>query len=442
MLFCGFLSYGQNTTQYNSPNDSTKNAKINSPNDSLSNYVFPFFRDIDTAYQSRYPFIDYSKNNFHFYTKNSKNWELLYSRMAEMFKEKNQKLNFYHIGGSHIQADIYTHDARTQLQTRWSNLEGERGLIFPFDLAKTNNPGNYDFKSPNSWKGHRSVTQHDRDYGVLGASITCSDSASIIVFRYDRTVIKPGFSKIRILHNKGYFPIELNFGQDEVFIIEKRHHPELGYTDVFFTDPLDTFNVQFARTINSPFEVELFGFQLSNASPGISYTAIGVNGAGLYTYLDCKNFEEQLTLYPPDFFAFSVGTNDGNVPYDDFRPEVYKSNLEKMMKIVLRANPNCAILLTVPNDSYYHRRSLNRNIAREREMMEELAVKYEVPIWDLYGLMGELGSSKTWMRNGLMVSDLVHFTSPGYHLKGELYMDAFMKWMDQMKTFTNTQLNY
>ncbi len=403
------------------------------PNDSLSAYKFPLFQTLDTNLAQTYPFIHFDYNQYRFYSRTSPNWEKLYVKMHEMIANKDRKLNFYHIGGSHIQADIYTHDMRTFLQTEWEGLPGERGLIFPFDLAHTNNPFNYEFDSPNRWEGHRSVIHHDRDYGVLGASITCDDSASIIRFKYDRTAVAPSFTRLRIFHNKGEFPVELNFGKDEILIIEKRHDPILGYTDVYFTDPLDTFDVQFARTSNSTYTVEIYGFQLSNTDPGISYTAIGINGAGLYTYLDCKYFEEQLSAYPPDFFAFSVGTNDGNVPYSSFDPQLYKSNLEKMMQIVLRANPDCAILLTVPNDSYYHRRYLNKNIARERTVIIELAEKYKVPVWDLYGLMGELGSSKTWMLKGLMKRDLVHFTSPGYHLKGELYFDAFMKWMKQME---------
>jgi hypothetical protein len=105
-------------------------------------------------------------------------------------------------------------------------------------------------------------------------------------------------------------------------------------------------------------------------------------------------------------------------------------------------NPNCAILLTVPNDSYYHQRFLNRNIAREREMIIELAETYHAAVWDFYGIMGELGSSKLWKNNGLMQGDLVHFTSPGYHLKGELFTDSFLKFLRQMHERTiQTTLN-
>ncbi len=405
--------------------------------DSLSNYHFHDFRDMDTSLRSTYPFVNYSKNNFEFFTKESPNFKTFYNKLDKLITKKEGKLNMYHIGGSHLQADIYTNDIRMDLQSRWEGLTGERGWVFPFDLAKTNNPGNYEFSSPNAWRGLRSVVHKPKkvgfDYGILGCAVTCADSAMIIKFKHDRTTSKPPMNHLRIFHNIGEFPYWLHFGEDELLVGRTVHNPELGSTDIYFTDYIDTFNLQFCRTRNEVPELEIYGFLMMNDEPGISYTAIGINGAGLYTYLRNIRFEEQLKTYPPDFFAYSVGTNDGNVPYKDFKPEVYKRNLEKMMQMALRANPDCALLLTVPNDSYYHRRYLNKNIARERTVIIELAKEYNMAVWDLYGLMGELGSSKTWRNNKLMRSDMIHFTFEGYHFKGNLYIDALLKFMDQFE---------
>lgn len=406
-------------------------------NDSLSSYVIPDFRDMDTSMRSVYPFVDYSKNNFEFFTKESPNFSTFYKKLSTLIETQEGKLNMYHIGGSHLQADIYTNDIREYVQDRWEGLPGERGWVFPFSLAHTNNPGNYRFYSPNEWTQYRSVKhkpkKYDFDYGILGYGITCADSSMEIKFKYNRTFIKPPIQHIRIFHNIGEFPYEINFDEDEILVKRKEHNLELGSTDIYFTDPLDSFNVQFTRMYNEVPELEIYGFLLMNDEPGISYTAIGVNGAGLYTYLANIRFEEQMKTYPPDFFAYSVGTNDGNVPYADFKPEVYKENLRKMMDMALRANPDCALLLTVPNDSYYRRRYLNKNIARERDMIIELAKEYDMAVWDLYGLMGELGSSKTWRNNKLMRGDMIHFTYEGYHFKGNLYIDALLKFMDQFE---------
>ena len=355
--------------------------------DSLSNYQFPDFKVMDTSLRSTYPFVNYAKNNFEFFTKDSPNFQVFYDKLTKLIETKKGKLNLYHIGGSHLQADIYTNDIRMDLQSRWKGLSGERGWVFPFDLAKTNNPGNYEFSSPNSWRGLRSVVHKPKkvgiDYGILGCAITCPDSAIIIRFKHDRTTSKPPMNHLRIFHNIGEFPYWLNFGEDEILVERTEHNPQLGSTDIYFTDYIDTFNLQFCRTQNEVPELEIYGFLMMNDEPGISYTAIGVNGAGLYTYLDNVRFEEQLKTYPPDFFAYSVGTNDGNVPYKDFKPAVYKRNLEKMMQMALRANPDCALLLTVPNDSYYHRKYLNKNIARERTVIIELAKEYKMAVWDL-----------------------------------------------------------
>ncbi len=402
--------------------------------DTLNSYQFSDFYKLDSAYKSKFPFIHFEKNNFQFLTPASPNWVNLYRNMRTMVHAKDRKLNFYHIGGSHLQADIYTHVIREDLQTTWEGIPGERGFLFPFDLAKSNNPGNYEFSSSNDWKSYRSVA-HDvceLDYGLLGAIVSCSDSKIDLHFRHDKTNVKPGFSKVRIFHNKGVFPYTLDFGAIQTCVLDERRNEDIGYTDVFFVDCIDSFDLQITKTITTPFELKISGIQLTNQQPGISYTSIGLNGAALFTYLECGNFEEQLKQSAPDFFAFSVGTNDANMPFDSFDPLLYKSNLEKMIQIVLRANPNCAILLTVPNDSYYHKKNLNKNIARQRIVINELAIQYQCPVWDLYGIMGELGSSKTWQDAGLMKEDKVHFTPIGYHLKGDMYFDAFMKWLEQM----------
>jgi lysophospholipase L1-like esterase len=411
-------------------------AEVEEYNDSLSAYNFPDFRDIDTSTRSLYPFVHFDKNNYEFFTQSSPNFEILHEKFRRLIDEKKGKINMYHIGGSHVQADIYTNDVREYLQERWSDIPGERGWVFPFDLAKTNNPGNYEFSSPNAWTPYRSIphrpSKYDFDYGLLGAGVTCGDTVITVKFEYDRTTSKPPIHSVRIFHNIGEFPYWMHFGSDELLVIGSEHNAELGYTDVHFSDGLDSMNIQFRHTGTNAPELEIYGFILMNDLPGISYNTIGINGAGLYTYLANVRFEDQLKTYPPDFFAYAVGTNDGNTTYAKFNPSVYKRNLEKMMQMALRANPNCALLLTVPNDSYYHRKYLNKNIARERTVIKELAAEYGMAVWDLYGIMGELGSSRTWQLNKLMRSDKIHFTHEGYHFKGDMFIDSFLKYMDQM----------
>ena len=404
-------------------------AQIAPIGDSLADFRPPKFANLDSSYLLRFPVVDFDLNYFQFYTEKSHNWEILFDKMSKMKETKQGKLNFYHAGGSHLQADIYTHEVRSKFQTQNDLLEGERNWVFPYDLAKTNNPWNYEFTSPNTWKRFRSVVkeQANETYGLSGIKISCADSISSMSFRYDKTKVKPVIQRIRIFHNKGTLPYRIDWKEQNDNIEQVITDTIIGFTEVKFKKPFITFVVEFERLIPEEYDLEIYGLQLLNYFPGVSYSNIGINGAALWNYLACARLEEELKMTPPDFFAFSVGTNDGNVSPESFDPVMYKNNLERLMQAVLRTNPECALLLTVPNDSYFHRIDLNPNIERERTVIRELAIKYNCPVWDLYGIMGGLGSSKTWYTNKLMQKDLVHFTKAGYHLKGDLYYDAFEK---------------
>ncbi|RYM35425.1 hypothetical protein ERX46_00090 [Brumimicrobium glaciale] len=423
--------------------DSIAKSLLSRDSDSLNGYLNEdLFGIIDTSVQSQYPFIGFDQNHYQFYTKESPAFEKLFFEIQQMVKTKNGKLNFYHIGGSHIQADIYTNDMRQYLAKYWEDLPGERGWVFPFKMARTNNPWNYGFTSKNEWTGHRSVIHRSDSvhYGLLGAAISSTDRKLNLSFDYKGDNEKLPIDHIRVYHNKGELAYNIKYDPIKNPIVHQFTNEQFGFTDTYFKKEFTSFDVEFIKKNDSLISdsirnksLFIYGFQLMNNQPGIAYTAIGINGAGLYTYRDNENFTEQLSQAPPHFFAFSVGTNDANVPYDQFDPQEYKRNLEGLMKKVLLANPDCAILLTVPNDSYYKRKYLNKNIDRERTVIIELAKKYEIPVWDLYGLMGELGSSKTWSTNKLMKSDLVHFSVDGYHLKGDLFFEAFLKWIEQME---------
>ena len=401
--------------------------------DDLRNYNHPEFAKSNSEISEKKSLINLDCNQFAFFSEKSNNWLYLYTEIQKMIAKKDRKLNFYHIGGSHIQADIYTHDFRTFLQSNWPGLDGERGLVFPFGLASTNNPSNYNFSSPNNWTGFRSVSARPEDlqYGLTGAAIKCADSLIVVNFKHMRSLVKPPFNRLRIYHNTGEFFYDMNFGSQELFVTDTYHHADLGYSEIRFSDKMDSLDIQFIRTCNIATSLEIYGIEFLNDLPGITYNAIGINGAGLYTYLGNEHFLRDLKIHPPDFFAFSLGTNDAYTSYENFNPQKYKENLEEMMKLILTVNPKCAILLTVPNDCLFNKKHVNKNTERQREVIYQLAAKYEQAVWDFYGIMGELGSSKSWKENELMQADYVHFTAGGYHIKGSLLIDAFLKYLLQ-----------
>lgn len=121
--------------------------------------------------------------------------------------------------------------------------------------------------------------------------------------------------------------------------------------------------------------------------PGIEYTSIGVNGADFPSYFRSAFFEKQLRLYKPDMFIVSMGTNDTYMPESHFDVEKFKNNYESFIQMIQRVNPECAILLAVPNDSYYLRKQPNPNTVKAEGDVLELAENME---W-LFGILRNYG---------------------------------------------------
>ena len=139
----------------------------------------------------------------------------------------------------------------------------------------------------------------------------------------------------------------------------------------------------------------------------------------------------------PDLVIISIGTNEGNSR--DFDNEAYKMDYLSLLDSVNRAAPGAAVLLTVPNDSYLLKRYINRNTAKMRETIFNIANTYHYGVWDFYSVMGGLNSVKLWYDFGLMNNDHIHFNKQGYLLKGELFYAALMKsWEEHLISLPNT----
>ena len=97
-----------------------------------------------------YPFINYKENRILF-PGDSNYFESLYQKLDSIVIYGEGKLNIVHIGGSHIQADVYTHQIRKRLQLLQYDMNGGRGLLFPYNIANTNNPSNYKVTYTGEW---------------------------------------------------------------------------------------------------------------------------------------------------------------------------------------------------------------------------------------------------------------------------------------------------
>ncbi|WP_066220540.1 GDSL-type esterase/lipase family protein [Formosa haliotis] len=375
--------------------------------------------------------INFEANTFQ-YASESPYFQKFFADLDSVYLGKKKKIHIFHIGGSHIQADIYSNKIRTYLQNINDVSLGQRGFVFPYHLAHTNNPTNYRIEADKSqWKGYRcSVSKDSVAWGLSGVSAAFRGVEDEIYVKsnYRNYTKKPyTFNKLRVFYNTWLEDYDINIADSTLVTLDTINYAGM-YREYRFNRTLDSvaLNLKIKDTACVSPEFLLMGMEFMNDDPGIEYTSIGVNGASFAWYNRSAYFEKQLQLYKPDMFIISVGTNDAYMPKSSFKPEEFRAYYEDFIQMIQRANPDCAILLTVPNDDYYKKSFPNPNTAVQQKIIMELTKKYNMAVWDLYSIMGGLGSSNKWYKAKLMPRDRIHFTKLGYSIKADLFLKALV----------------
>lgn len=368
--------------------------------------------------------------NFLYYADSSAGFNAFIKKLDGLYHGDEGKIHIMHIGGSHIQADVYPNKLREYLRNTGPFPEAPRGLVFPFRLAGTNNPLNYSITgNREKWKRFRSPVKSDTaSWGITGITITLDAFSDTLVIRSNNKnqTLKPYyFNKIRILTDSDTAIYNLNIVDNRVHIISDTLMAAYAIREYSLSDTLQTASLIISYT-DSAYRgnFNLMGIELVNPNPGVQYTSIGVNGASFESWARCQLFQQQLNFYKPELFIISIGTNDAYTT--DFDSDKFRNAYKAMLEMIKASDPGCAVMLTVPNDSYYRRKAPNKNTRIQQEIIHTLAKEYQAVVWDFYAVMGGLGSSQRWYQRKLMPRDRVHFTATGYSLKADLLLKALV----------------
>jgi len=388
-------------------------------------------------------FVNYDSNRIK-YAEESPNFKRLYHTFDMIRKGYKRDLHIFHIGGSHIQADMYSNKLRSYFQNMSSTAKGQRGFIYPFKVAETNNPSNYYVKASGEWEGFRCSKRDSVAWGMSGISATFNDSTSNIYVKanYRNFTEEPHeFNRIRVFYDEWTSDYEVEL-EDYSLVCNTSINAQGHFIEFQLNQSVKEIGIKIRRLIeDESSEFVLMGLELMNDNQGIEYTSIGVNGASFESYEKCYFFYQQMELYNPDMYIISIGTNDTYTT--DFDADMYKERYRRMIESVLKINPDCAILLTVPNDSYYKRKYANPFTKDAERVIHELAVEYKMAVWDFYEIMGGFKSSQAWYEQKLMPSDRIHFSRTGYSIKADLLLEALSHSMEQVLGLPeNTVLNH
>jgi lysophospholipase L1-like esterase len=379
-----------------------------------------------------YQFIDYTSNVIQIPGEDSSLIKTFYRKVDKLLKEEEGQINILHIGGSHVQADMLSHQVRNDLDVINSRFQTPRGFIFPYSVAKTNNPANYRVRYTGKWEAAKNV-QNNREVsvGVAGIAVyTCDPGASVsVTLNPDSIQGRWSFDRLRLL---GY----VDDGSDKVKPV--LHHKDVwfepcydsGSGTYFFELPelTDSFQINVLQEDTVPHTFILTGFIPEKDTPGIVYHSIGVNGASVLSYLNSEFFEDELRLLSPDLVIFGIGINDAS--RKDFAASSFIERYNLLVQKVKQVQPNCAFIFITNNDSFKRIRrrkyTVNLNGLRAKNAFFKIAEENRGGVWDLFSIMGGTKSMQTWQAKGLAQPDKVHFTRPGYELLGNLLYNALV----------------
>lgn len=356
-----------------------------------------------------------------------KDWDRYHDKLDKLLLDGTGQVHIAHFGGSHIQADMWSMELRSRLQNVVPGVKGGRGFIFPYAMAKTNNPYWYLPEYTGKWTSVKNVTRADTAaLGISGYSVTTTDTLTTLKVSF-RGEVYSGyqFNRVKVMHRMDSSYTVAAYSRDPLVHIESSEDRRRGYTEFQYDRYVDTLYLRFHRTAPEQRHFTLYGITLESDDPGFFYHANGVNGASTTSWLRCQRFVRELAVIKPDLVVFSIGINDAHDP--DFNAERYERNYEQLIARVKEASPNAAILLTTNTDSYIKRRYPNKNGSTVREVMMRLGAKHGCAVWDTFGVMGGQHSITRWEQAGLAKKDLIHLTRPGYVALGDLLFTAMME---------------
>lgn len=347
---------------------------------------------------------------------------LLFDKMYRLENRNEQnidkllKIPIVHIGDSHLQTGVLTAVLRERLQMQFGNAG--RGLVFPYKVAKTNEPVTFVSSSNTVWETKRCVfPENPLPIGVSGITIKTTDpNASLSIGIRSANKLDYSFDHISVFTdtNDQSFDLQTN---DELL-----NYPDGLYKRIIYLNHPSN-NLQLYNRKNKPEQqyTNIYGISLEKAENGILYHTIAVNGTQYQHLTQATYFTEQLSELEPMLVIVSLGTNEAlNRDYtnSDFRYQV-----DKLVQKIKQACPGTVVLLTTPANSLRNRQP-NAQMRLVADVLRQYANEKHLPYWDLNAIGG---NEADWQNRKMLQSDGIHYTHQGYLFQGDLLHQALLK---------------
>lgn len=335
-------------------------------------------------------------------------------------------VRFVHIGDSHLQADMMSKVLRDGLHRRYGNAG--RGLVFPYQLARSNAPSDVMATSSVPWKSARLAEPRPTiACGVCGYAIQTDSLRASLDIGLRSGQRDDDFDMVRLFVGKATGCIEISAAgsrKQQVCLKETtdgRALLELGGK---------TRSISIARSANDSTGLVFYGVSFENKNAkGVLYHTIGVNGADFDSYLRTPLFWQQLSSLQADCYIISLGTNDAQK--QQLNPDEFGFRVSAMVSKLRETSPGAVIILTTPPVSYYRRSYPNPVLKTVTEGITRYGNTKNICVWDLYDISGGFSGAELFRTTGLLRPDLVHFSKQAYQLQGEMLLKALLDAIDE-----------
>ena len=350
-------------------------------------------------------------------------------KLDDVINRNQGTINIWHVGGSHVQDGTFSHRVRCNLAINVNGGMGSRTIMFPYKLVGVNGPQDYSVCGTGIWSSTCNIEKRpDHEMGMSGITATTSSPDASVTFSLASSDgVDWTTRSIRVIgkaSSSSVTPYIVINGTDVEYPIVNN---DAGYL-FELSRGCTSFTVKF-RGLGGNNKFELRGVVALNQEPGVAYWESGVNCSATTSWLNCSLLEQDLKIAKPDLVILGMDIIDADTT--NFNRDRFKSNYQQLIDRIKSVNPDCQFIFVTNSDNCLSG-SANLNNRVAEKVFIELALDNNGSVWDIYKVMGGLGSSTKWVRSGLMQSDHVHFTSAGYRLIGDLLYNAiigqYLKW--------------
>jgi len=342
----------------------------------------------------------------------------VYNVLEKLPSSNDSIFSVLHIGDSHVEIGQFSGEIKRQLEKKYG--KSEDAWMFPYQFFNKQSQKVFPIDTVGIWKRASIKLPNDKkELGVTGLGFYLHSESGKLTFTSN--ALYPEITKISLLHYYDGNPLPLHFykGKIHTQVISKN----TAITEITFSSTEKEYTLEFAQSEN----MLIYAIKLnSHPKRGISYHKFGVAGSTLQQFVtNTPLFMEQFRALKPNLLIISLGTNDSYI--DTLNEQRLLHEVRMFTEKLSRSSTKTKILFTTAPDTKYDDRRPQRLTEINRIIRTISFENPSIALWDLHQIMGGDGSVDEWIKKNYLIFDHLHFTSAGYKLQGELFMEAFLK---------------